>query len=83
MGDGLTFNQAVALLAKRKNMTQEQLAKLAGMSRISVNRFFRGHTQIRADDLTNILAHLDIDLKKMITDKFISSAESEVLQRAL
>lgn len=78
MGDSLTINQAVALLAKRKNMTQEELAKRAGISRISVNRFFRGHTQIRADDLTNILAYLDIDLKKLITEKFISSAESEL-----
>ncbi len=36
------------------------------MSRISVNRFFKEHTELRASDFKTLLSTLGIDLDKII-----------------
>lgn len=60
------LGRKLAILAKLKGFTQEQIAKSCSMSRISVNRFFRSHTEIRASDLGSVLATLGINLESMI-----------------
>jgi len=65
-----SLGKKLAVLAKLKGLTQEQIAKSCAMSRISVNRFFRSHTEIRAGDLGSLLATLGINLDQMI-DKAI------------
>jgi transcriptional regulator with XRE-family HTH domain len=67
-----SIGTALGLLAKKKNITQEAVAKSVNISRISVNRFFRGHTQIRATDFTRVCLLLGVDIEKQINDQLIS-----------
>ncbi len=60
------LGKKLAILAKLKGLTQEQIAKRCTMSRISVNRFFRQHTEIRAGDLSSLLETLGINLDQLI-----------------
>jgi len=64
------LGKKLAVLAKLKGLTQEQIAKSCSISRISVNRFFRSHTEIRAGDLNSLLSTLGINLEQLI-DKAI------------
>jgi transcriptional regulator with XRE-family HTH domain len=60
------LGRKLAILAKLKGLTQEEIAKQCAMSRISVNRFFRQHTEIRAGDLSALLGTLGINLDQLI-----------------
>lgn len=60
------LGQRLSLLAKLKGMTQEEIAQSCSISRISVNRFFRQRTEIRASDFSSLLATLGIDLDSVI-----------------
>jgi transcriptional regulator with XRE-family HTH domain len=42
-------------IAAEKAISQVELAKSVGISRIALNRFFRGHSEVRASDLVKIL----------------------------
>ncbi len=53
----------VAELASRLKVKQTRIAQHCDISRISVNRFFRGRSEIRASDLVNVLKVLGIDLE--------------------
>jgi transcriptional regulator with XRE-family HTH domain len=66
MNTEASLGKKLAVLAKLKGLTQEQIAKACAMSRISVNRFFRSHTEIRAGDLGAMLSTLGINLDEMI-----------------
>ncbi len=56
----------VAQLANRMKVKQTRIALDCEISRISVNRFFRGRSEIRASDLVNVLKVLGIDLQQEI-----------------
>lgn len=56
----------VAQLANRLKVKQTRIAQDCEISRISVNRFFRGRSEIRASDLVNVLKVLGIDLQQEI-----------------
>lgn len=56
----------VAQLANRMKVKQTRIAQDCEISRISVNRFFRGRSEIRASDLVNVLKVLGIDLQEEI-----------------
>lgn len=56
-------------LAKKLKVKQTDLAKKSNISRISVNRFFRGRSEVRASDLVTLLQHLGIDLEEQIREK--------------
>lgn len=56
----------VAQLANRLKVKQTRIAQDCEISRISVNRFFRGRSEIRATDLVNVLKVLGIDLQEEI-----------------
>lgn len=60
------LGQRLSLLAKLKGLTQDQIAKKCTMSRISVNRFFKEHTELRANDFKTLLTTLGIDLDSII-----------------
>lgn len=66
----------IASLAKLKKKTQYALAENTRMSRISINRFFNGHTQVRAEDLVAVLKNFDIDIDKLLDDKIKEHYES-------
>jgi hypothetical protein len=56
----------VSKLASRMKVKQTRIAQDCEISRISVNRFFRGRSEIRATDLVNVLKVLGIDLESEI-----------------
>lgn len=56
-------------LAKRMRVKQTDLARKTQISRISVNRFFRGKSEVRASDLVQVLKELGIDLEAQIRQK--------------
>lgn len=62
----LTLGRKLAVLTKLQGFTQEQIAKSCAMSRISINRFFKSHTEIRASDLGTLLTTLGINLDHLI-----------------
>lgn len=41
--------------AKKRRYEQAELARKAGMSRVSLNRFFNGHTEIRATQVIALM----------------------------
>lgn len=59
--------QKLSFLCKIMGKTQDDLAKETKMSRITINRFFTGHTRIQ--NLEEVLKALDIDLGKVIDDR--------------
>ena len=62
----LQIGLRVAQLANRLKVKQTRIAQDCEISRISVNRFFRGRSEIRASDLVNVLKVLGIDLQQEI-----------------
>jgi transcriptional regulator with XRE-family HTH domain len=60
------LGQRLSLLAKLRGQTQENIASHCKISRISVNRFFRERTEIRAGDFRMLLKVLGIDLDAII-----------------
>ena len=60
------LGRRVALLANQLKVKQTRIAADCEISRISVNRFFRGRSEIRASDLVNVLKILGIDLDEEI-----------------
>lgn len=60
------LGQRLSLLAKLRGLTQEQIANRCKISRISVNRFFRERTEIRAGDFQMLLKTVGIDLDAII-----------------
>ncbi len=63
---GSSLGKKLAVLTKLQGFTQEEIAKSCSMSRISINRFFKSHTEIRASDLGALLSTLGINLDQMI-----------------
>ncbi|MGE0526637.1 MAG: helix-turn-helix domain-containing protein [Bdellovibrionales bacterium] len=63
----------VAQLANRLKVRQTRIAQDCEISRISVNRFFRGRSEIRASDLVNVLKVLGIDLQQEIERRMTPS----------
>ena len=61
-----TLGRQVAMLANRMKVKQTRIAQDCEIPRISVNRFFRGRSEIRATDLVNVLKVLGIDLQEEI-----------------
>ena len=61
-----TIGKRIAELASRMKVKQTRIAQDCEISRISVNRFFRGRSEIRATDLVNVLKVLGIDLEQEI-----------------
>ena len=56
----------LSMLAKSKGMTQKRLAELCGLSRITIHRFFNGHTELKCNDFTQLLRLLGIDVETQI-----------------
>ncbi|NCN41512.1 helix-turn-helix transcriptional regulator [bacterium] len=62
----------VGKLSKKLKVKQTDLAKKTEISRISVNRFFRGKSEVRASDLVQILELMGIDVEAQIYEKLKS-----------
>lgn len=73
-----TIGPRVAQLASRLKVKQTRIAQDCEISRISVNRFFRGRSEIRATDLVNVLKVLGINLEEEI-EKRLQPGQTTVL----
>lgn len=68
----LAFAEKLAILAKSKGISQSELAEQIDISRVSINRFFKGKSSIRTKDLIQLLRVLDIDLEEVIEQQLNS-----------
>lgn len=73
---GHTLGIKLAYLSKLKGYTQDGLSLKTKMARITINRFYKGHTQIRAEDLADLLFQMGIDLDGIIDSKIAEQIES-------
>lgn len=60
------LSSKLALLAGLMKISQVEMANRCGISRITVNRFFRGRTQIKTTDLMEVMGVLGIDLEQQV-----------------
>tara|TARA_Y100001935_G_C17289284_1_gene502293 strand:- start:1177 stop:1443 length:267 start_codon:yes stop_codon:yes gene_type:complete len=65
----LALGPLVGKLSKKMKVKQTEIGKSAGISRISINRFFRGKSEVRASDLVEVLRLLGIDVEGQIREK--------------
>ncbi len=82
----------LAVLSKSAGLTQEEIAKRCQISRITINRFFKGRTEIRSGDLVQLLSLFGIDILAILDEKIErkmngktlnDSAESKEIVKAL
>ena len=62
---GLRMATMAALAGKK----QTDLANKCGVSRLTIHRFFKGHSEIKASDFIRLMALLGVNLDSVITDK--------------
>lgn len=65
----------LSVIAKAKGMTQQQLADQCNISRLTIQRFFKGHTELKCGDLTQLLGILGFSLEDQINKAFASSGK--------
>lgn len=75
--DRQPLGEKLALLAHMRKISQGKLAERCKISRISVNRFFKGKSEIRAGDFVALLAELGIDLHAALDEKLQSHLNGE------
>lgn len=61
-----TLGEKVAILARLKSKRQQELADNSGKSRVSINRYFNGRTDMSSRDFAKILKSLDINIEEQI-----------------
>ena len=59
----------VAALAKTNQLSQTALAKKAGITQPTLNRFLNGKANLTSESLISVLNVLEIDLHQIIIDK--------------
>lgn len=65
----LDFGSKLSTLVRSLGITQEDLAKKCQISRVTLNRYFRGKTELRSKDLLQILSVLGVDIETKIDQK--------------
>jgi transcriptional regulator with XRE-family HTH domain len=66
------LGQQLSVLANIKGVSQVDLARRCRISRISINRFFRGRSELKAGDLLRLLTILGIDIQSKIEQELQS-----------
>lgn len=56
------------VLASIKKISQENIAKQCGISRISVHRFFKGQTELKCTDFINLCSVIGVNIYEPITE---------------
>lgn len=77
------IGEKLATLAKSRGLSQGKLAEKIDVSRVSINRFFKGKSSIRTRDLVLLLKVLDIDLEQMIAQKLQSEIDGDTGQEEI
>lgn len=66
--DKSNLGAKLSVLAHMKGLSQSEIANRCQVSRITINRFFRGRSELRAYDLVRLLRELDIDVERVVED---------------
>ena len=69
-----SMGKRVALLARAKDVSQTELASRSEVSRVSLNRFFRGQSELRLSDFVQVLQELGIDFEVILKDRLDQAA---------
>ena len=83
LDENTDIGEKIASLAKTKGLSQGKLAEKIDVSRVSINRFFKGKSSIRTKDLVQLLKVLDIDLEDLIEQKLEKEAFGDVSQNEM
>ena len=70
-----SVSKKIALIAKAKGFTQKYLAQQCNVSRITIHRFFNGQTQLKCNDLVNLLNLIGIDVDRQLNSLLTVEAE--------
>ena len=71
----------LAMLSKAQNQTQTHLAKTCHISRVALNRFFQGKSELKAQDLANLLNCHGLDLGQLIQTQLEKTISNEKIQK--
>lgn len=58
----------LATMAAMAGKKQTDLATKCGVSRLTIHRFFKGHSELKATDFIRLISLLGINLENVITD---------------
>jgi transcriptional regulator with XRE-family HTH domain len=72
----MSIGRKCALIAKTKNLNQAKLAEEIGISRISINRFFNDHTNMRINEFTTLMKALGLDIEEEIDRMLMSASQT-------
>lgn len=67
--DRKAFGRKVSLLMKALDKNQTQVADTAELSRVSLNRFLRGQSELRLSDFVRMMQILGVDIDKVVADR--------------
>ena len=67
--DHKAFGRAISVLMKALDKNQTQVADAADLSRVSLNRFLRGQSELRLSDFVRMLQLLGIDVEKSVRER--------------
>jgi transcriptional regulator with XRE-family HTH domain len=70
--------EKLGVIAKRLRVGQGGLAKKTGMSRVTISRFFNGHSELRATDFVRVCEELGVPLMGLIDDRLKQVYEIKV-----
>lgn len=62
----MSIGSRLSVLAKSAGLTQEEIATRLQISRITINRYFKGRTEIRSGDLVKLLGLFGIDIAALL-----------------
>lgn len=65
----MSIGSRLSVLAKSAGLTQEEIATRLQISRITINRYFKGRTEIRSGDLVKLLGLFNIDVAALLDGK--------------
>lgn len=68
----------ISVLARLKGETQASLSQKCGISRATINRYFRGRTELKARDFVALLTVLGVDLVSEISHEIEAAGSRKI-----
>lgn len=77
--------EIIKIYRKKRNLTQEQLAKVIKIDRTSYNNLETGKTNLRADDFIKLVNFLNIPITELSNEDLIviSKKDLEIMNRSI
>ena len=69
------INKQLGLLLRAQNFSQGEIAKRSKLSRVTINRFLAGKSQLKANDLITVMKNVGLDIDQFIQNKIESLTE--------